>query len=103
MNCVRCATLLFSSVLMLLAGCADPQAKGSSSVASAPTGSGGPVVIASPGVAEGMAKSDGPFPMVPAGYRGIGGVFSPQGNRVIVAADMSALQKHDMDVGLLHG
>jgi hypothetical protein len=86
---------------MLLSGCAGPQSKASSTQ---PAGSGGPIVVATPGAAEKMQKSADPFPAVPAGYRDLGGVFLHAGTTMIVTPDKSApLQKHDTDVGLLHG
>jgi hypothetical protein len=96
--------LHFIGGLMLLAGCAGTPAKESTSGQSAATGSNSPIVVATPGVAQDMTKSGTPFPAVPAGYRGLGGVFTPAGTRVIVAADTSApVDKHDVHVGLLHG
>jgi hypothetical protein len=55
----------------------------------------------------GLAKSEGTadlFPALPSGYRGIGGVLVHAGTTNIITPDMSApQQKHDLDVGLLHG
>jgi hypothetical protein len=49
-------------------------------------------------------RRGGPFPAVPSGYRGLGGAFMNEGTLVVVAPDMTApMQKHDLDVGLLHG
>ena len=87
--------------VLLLAGCAQPTAqKAAKSDSAGPTAPG--VTIASPRVAE--ATGGGPFPGVPSGYRGLGGAFMNQGTLVVVAPDMKApMQKHDLDVGLLHG
>jgi hypothetical protein len=89
--------------LMLLAACAEPQSKGSPAQPAA-TGSSGPIVVATPGAADKMQNSADPFPAVPAGYRALGGVFFHAGTTMIVTPDKSVpLQKHDTDVGLLHG
>jgi len=95
-------SLLSFSGLLLLSGCAQPHNGNTTSDPGAPPPSG-QVVIATPGVAAEMQKSDGPFPAVPGGYRALGGVFSPEGKRVIVAADMDAAQGDDMSIGLAHG
>jgi hypothetical protein len=87
--------------VLLLAGCAQPTAqKTAKSDSAGPTSPG--VTIVSPRVAE--ATGGGPFPSLPSGYRGLGGAFMNQGTLVVVAPDMKApMQKHDLDVGLLHG
>jgi len=86
---------------MLLAGCAE---QGDSTAQSAAPGSDGPVVVATPGAAEKMKEAEGPFPAVPAGYRGLGGAFSSEGTNMIITADNSAaLQKYDEHVGIMHG
>lgn len=55
----------------------------------------------------GLAKAEGTssfFPPPPAGYRGLGGALLHGGSLNIVTAEMSApLEKHDMEVGLMHG
>src|SRR6185369_2936209 len=94
---------VFGAALALaLAACTQPtpQAKTSSS----DTGTGQPgVTIANPRAAEATAGSN-PFPPVPAGYRGLGGALVVGNALTVVTPDMKApMQKHDLDVGLLHG
>ena len=90
------------AVALLLAACAQP-----TSTKTAGADSGGQtqpgVSIVSPRAAEATAGAN-PFPPLPAGYRGLGGALM-QGNALtVITPDMNApMQKHDLDVGLLHG
>ncbi|HVY98571.1 MAG TPA: hypothetical protein VHA35_03660 [Dongiaceae bacterium] len=86
---------------LLLAACAPAQSAQAPSDGTTTDWPG--VSRASPRVGQATAGTT-PFPAPPAGYRGLGGAFMNGGALVVVAPDMSApMQKHDLDVGLLHG
>jgi hypothetical protein len=85
-----------------LAACAQPASVDTADAKSTDTGQPG-VRIANPRVPEASAGAN-PFPPVPAGYRGLGGALLRDGATVVIAPDMQGpMEKHDVDVGLLHG
>jgi hypothetical protein len=89
-------------VAIALAACAQPGHVDKTSAKDTSTSQPG-VTIANPRAAEATPGAT-PFPAVPAGYRGLGGALMVGNTLTVVTPDMSApMQKHDLDVGLLHG
>ncbi len=87
---------------LLLAACAQsaPMQPAASSPAASSNSPG--VTIANPRAA--AADSSTPFPAPPDGYRGLGGALMVNGALTVITPDMkTAMQRHDLDVGLLHG
>jgi len=97
----RAPFALGAAGIVLLAACTQPAVlKPATPDNGAQTAPG--VTMVSPRIPE--ATGGGPFPALPAGYRGLGGAFQDQGRLVVVAPDMKQpMQKHDLDVGLAHG
>jgi hypothetical protein len=94
-------SMLGTVIALALTACAQPARVAKTGAHESSTVAPG-VTIANPRVGE--ATGGGPFPPLPSGYRGLGGAFMNQGTLVVVAPDMKApMQKHDLDVGLLHG
>ena len=96
------ALALGAPVALALAACAQPASVGKTSEKDPSTGQPG-VTRANPRAAEATPETT-PFPAVPAGYRGLGGARLARNTPTVVMPDMNApMQKHDLDVGLLHG
>jgi hypothetical protein len=94
------SSALVPVIALALASCGQPAGVEKAATANSANPPG--IIISNPRVAE--ATGGGPFPAVPSGYRGLGGAFMNQGTLVVVTPDTHApMQKHDLDVGLLHG
>jgi len=97
---------LGAAVALALAACTQPKPTDKTSTEDTTTGQPGGqpgVTMANPRAAEATAAAT-PFPAVPTGYRGLGGALVVANTHVVVTPDTNAsMQKHDLDVGLLHG